>query len=255
MGGHATWPRRDDPTEPSSVALRRLMDLQRDSMVEAVSRLSDDVTQLVGLLMEERGARDAGRALPDVIPLRGESFAAAVRDARAGAVRELLEVRPLADHGADGPAGVATHRVIYASGSATVEESSTGCGLTRDHALYRRECRPLLIVDGTVAVMAVDGGTLNGITIDDGPVVALLRAYFDVLWSQSVRCGRADAPSPVAVRVLTLLSRGYRDDVAARALGLSVRTVRRHVAEVARRLNVTTRFAIGFHAYLKGWIR
>jgi DNA-binding CsgD family transcriptional regulator len=266
MGGH--------PTDgQSSTAVKTLMGLQRDSMLEAMSRLSHEITVLVGVLVEEREARDARQGLPDVTPLSGENFASAVAQASAGALREVWEVRPLTDHDGlghaepetGGPAAAVTRRVVYASGPAARDGSTpprATCGVACDHAMYPLECRPLLIVDRTVAILAVDGGTLNGIAINDGPLVALLRSYFEVLWSQSVGCtgvpgvagGQGERPSPVAVRVLALLSNGYRDDVAARALGLSVRTVRRHVAEVARRLNVRTRFATGFHAHLKGWI-
>lgn len=53
-------------------------------------------------------------------------------------------------------------------------------------------------------------------------------------------------------RVLFLLQMGYKDETAARILGLSVRTYRRHVAILMERLGVTSRFQAGFQTSLLG---
>ncbi|MGH2602897.1 MAG: response regulator transcription factor, partial [Dehalococcoidia bacterium] len=49
-------------------------------------------------------------------------------------------------------------------------------------------------------------------------------------------------------QVLRLLDAGYKDDAAARQLGMSVRTYRRHVAEIMRSLGATSRFQAGARA-------
>lgn len=49
-------------------------------------------------------------------------------------------------------------------------------------------------------------------------------------------------------QILTLLSKGYKDDVAARQVGVSVRTYRRYVADLARILGVRSRFQIAVRA-------
>jgi hypothetical protein len=54
-------------------------------------------------------------------------------------------------------------------------------------------------------------------------------------------------------RVLFMLRMGYKDEAAARALGLSVRTYRRHVASVMDALDVTSRFQAGARASLLGF--
>lgn len=49
-------------------------------------------------------------------------------------------------------------------------------------------------------------------------------------------------------QILSLLSKGYKDDVAARQVGVSVRTYRRYVADLARTLGVRSRFQIAVRA-------
>ncbi|MEK8171065.1 LuxR C-terminal-related transcriptional regulator [Streptomyces sp. M19] len=52
--------------------------------------------------------------------------------------------------------------------------------------------------------------------------------------------------------VLTLMGEGYKDDAAARKLGLSVRTYRRYVADIMRDLGVDSRFQAGVRAVRSG---
>ncbi|RFS84319.1 helix-turn-helix transcriptional regulator [Actinomadura spongiicola] len=49
-------------------------------------------------------------------------------------------------------------------------------------------------------------------------------------------------------QVLALLNAGHKDDAAARHLGLSVRTYRRHVAEIMRDMGAASRFQAGARA-------
>jgi ATP/maltotriose-dependent transcriptional regulator MalT len=49
-------------------------------------------------------------------------------------------------------------------------------------------------------------------------------------------------------QILVFLNAGYKDDAAARQLGLSVRTYRRHVAEIMRDLGAASRFQAGARA-------
>ena len=50
------------------------------------------------------------------------------------------------------------------------------------------------------------------------------------------------------------MAEGLLDDAIARRAGLSVTTVRRHVAAIMKRLDVSSRFAAGAAAQRKGWI-
>jgi sugar-specific transcriptional regulator TrmB/DNA-binding CsgD family transcriptional regulator len=82
-------------------------------------------------------------------------------------------------------------------------------------------------------------------------------ALFDALWQQGRPLDQA-APDPsVAVpdaELLWLLAAGVKDDAIARQLGVSVRTVRRRITGLLRRLQATSRFQAGLEAQRRGWL-
>ena len=54
--------------------------------------------------------------------------------------------------------------------------------------------------------------------------------------------------------LLDQLARGAKDEQIARTLGLSLRTVRRRVAELLDDLEASSRFQAGVEAVRRGWI-
>jgi len=67
--------------------------------------------------------------------------------------------------------------------------------------------------------------------------------------------GDGDAPPSAAeLLLLQLLADGAKDESAARSLGVSVRTVRRMVADLMRRLEARSRFQAGILAKRRGWL-
>ena len=67
--------------------------------------------------------------------------------------------------------------------------------------------------------------------------------------------GPADeALSAAELLLLTLLGDGLKDEAVARALGVSVRTVRRMVAELMHRLDARSRFQAALLAQRRGWL-
>ena len=74
------------------------------------------------------------------------------------------------------------------------------------------------------------------------PVVDALVAYFDHLWSRASSVGGATDDRDA---VLTLLAQGLPDGAIAAALGSSVRTVRRRIAEAGAEFGAANRFALG----------
>ena len=54
--------------------------------------------------------------------------------------------------------------------------------------------------------------------------------------------------------MLEILQLGVTDDVAAKRLGVSVRTVRRRVAAVMELLGASSRFEAGVRAAQAGWL-
>jgi hypothetical protein len=97
-------------------------------------------------------------------------------------------------------------------------------------------------------------------------VAAMLVLSFDLVWSQAVAAGpdglppkvevpSAEGPTDLDRILLQLLSMGVKDEAAARHLGVSVRTVRRQIADLMVRLEAGSRFEAGMQAAMRGWLR
>jgi DNA-binding Lrp family transcriptional regulator len=86
-----------------------------------------------------------------------------------------------------------------------------------------------------------------------------LIALFEAVWTQAVPlfAPRAAANPDLLAEdnaILQCLNAGMKDDVIARQLGISERTVRRRVADLAARLGASSRFQIGAQAARRGWV-
>ena len=88
--------------------------------------------------------------------------------------------------------------------------------------------------------------------------VAALRDYLEGLWRAAAPV-EADPPvssiSPLERRILHQLCLGAKDESAARMLGISVRTYRRHVTALCVRLGASSRFEAGVNAAHAGLVR
>ncbi len=88
-------------------------------------------------------------------------------------------------------------------------------------------------------------------------VVAALTLWFELLWSRSVpvpeiESGRGHLEARQFL--LAQLMAGDSDEVIARKLGISLRTVRRRMAELMSDLGADTRFQAGVEAVRRGWL-
>ncbi|GAA4685735.1 hypothetical protein GCM10023347_46310 [Streptomyces chumphonensis] len=111
-----------------------------------------------------------------------------------------------------------------------------------------------LIVDGCLALIKAGPDVPEGIAIIRDPAsVRALDLLFACSWGgarpleEHLRLS-GSLHSPSARRVLERLREGQTDDVAARELQVSLRTYRRHVAEVMSELGVSSRFQAGVRA-------
>lgn len=110
----------------------------------------------------------------------------------------------------------------------------------------------MLIVDRSTAVIPIDAedAAAGALVIrSSGAVVALL-ALFESVWSGARVVGqprRSDALelSDTDREILRILSSGATDEVVARQLGVSVRTVRRQVSLLMERHQARSRFELG----------
>lgn len=91
-------------------------------------------------------------------------------------------------------------------------------------------------------------------------MVEILTLLFELMWERAINVPGLEGPLPAKERwaarrlLLDELARGAKDEQIARSLGLSLRTVRRRVAEVMDELGVDSRFQAGVEAVRRGWV-
>jgi DNA-binding CsgD family transcriptional regulator len=113
----------------------------------------------------------------------------------------------------------------------------------------------LVLADERMALVRWDVGETGeqAIAAQGHAILRALYAVFTWVWDSAVpavdyrRLGTR-AQDGLTQQILVLLNAGYKDDAAARHLGLSVRTYRRHVAELMRDLGAASRFQAGARA-------
>ena len=90
-------------------------------------------------------------------------------------------------------------------------------------------------------------------------LVALATLLFEALWERALIVpgigGDEEAERASARRlILDQMARGAKDEQIARTLGLSLRTVRRRVADLMDELDAGSRFQAGVEAVRRGWL-
>jgi len=115
---------------------------------------------------------------------------------------------------------------------------------------------PTLAVFGTevamVSASAPDEPGAGRILVRAPALVSMVTLLFEQYWERSVPLGVSDDASDDRRRILELLVAGTKDESIARQLGLSLRTVRRRVAELMDELGARTRFQAGVEAARRG---
>ena len=109
----------------------------------------------------------------------------------------------------------------------------------------------LMVFGVQAAVVPVEWGSspARRVIVRTPGVVDALRVLFEALWRQgSPLPGTQAAADRQSIQVLKLLAAGAKDETIARQLGLSLRTVRRRIAEQIGELGATTRFQAGVEA-------
>jgi DNA-binding CsgD family transcriptional regulator len=113
----------------------------------------------------------------------------------------------------------------------------------------------LLMVDDRVALVHPEttGAGRRAVVAYAPAILHTLRALFTGAWQAADPAmpgpsSAAPAWDRLTREILDCLSAGYKDDAAARKLGLSVRTYRRYVAEILRDMGAASRFQAGVRA-------
>ncbi|WP_110945929.1 helix-turn-helix transcriptional regulator [Streptomyces avicenniae] len=122
----------------------------------------------------------------------------------------------------------------------------------------------VVVYDRRAALMPLDPrqATRRALLVRDGVLVASLAGLFERIWEQAEDVSLAVRPpadrrpglSDAELRVLHLMCTVGKDEAGARDLGVSVRTYRRHLADVMRMLGASTRPQAALLARERGWI-
>lgn len=158
----------------------------------------------------------------------------------------------------DGP------RVRLLCGESVFDEAFLSAQAARGRRIQARITGPamsdLILVDGRMALVRTGRpGERKAAIVEDPLCVQALEALFTEVWRGSVaapdRTSLGATASPdLRARVLGQLNSGVTDDVAARELSVSVRTYRRHVAEILTTLRADSRFQAGVRAARLGLV-
>jgi DNA-binding CsgD family transcriptional regulator len=114
----------------------------------------------------------------------------------------------------------------------------------------------LSIADRSRALLPLAPGDLS-----DDPLLLVVRpsglldalvTLFEAVWAAGVPLGTPH--SPLRLRILGMLVGGSTDAAMARALGVAVRTVQRHISAMERAAGVDNRIQLVWHAARHGWL-
>lgn len=158
-----------------------------------------------------------------------------------------------------------------------------GAGYLRTVAAHGLDARVLddprldaTTIDGRLALIGPVPGHLparlagrstqpgHALLVRSPELTSVLSTLFEQVWEIAEPLGdavaapapldSADHPSDSERMLLRLLSLGVKDEAAARHLGVSVRTVRRMIADLMSRLDARSRFQAGTLATRRGWL-
>jgi DNA-binding CsgD family transcriptional regulator len=109
----------------------------------------------------------------------------------------------------------------------------------------------LIIIDRSLAVIPVSEDTGKAAFIRDEAVVGYLISVFEGMWERAIPfVGDRDVPPQVVTRlrrnIVRLMLEGVGHRAIARGLGLSERTLARHIAEMREEFEVETQFQLGW---------
>ncbi|MFJ9890477.1 LuxR family transcriptional regulator [Streptomyces sp. NPDC091287] len=149
-------------------------------------------------------------------------------------------------------------KVRLLSSPAMLDEGYVREQLTRENPVAIRVARvpPLqaLVVDECAALVVADSAVGRRASVIRAPeVLNTLQSLFENVWLRAVPAGERTVfgdryRASLARQILGALQAGVTDEVAARELTISVRTYRRHVAEIMALLGAQSRFQAGVRA-------
>ncbi|MFC7876563.1 DNA-binding response regulator [Isoptericola sp. NPDC057391] len=157
------------------------------------------------------------------------------------------------------PRGAATVRKVYRPGVLLDPVAARHLELLRDRygaqvRITTDEINETIVLDRRLVILAgdVEAGRRSYSVITQPEAVQGVTSLFDAAWRSATDLAVFDARiaeiRAIAPQVLDLLGQGVKDETAARAMGLGVRTYRRRVAELMAALGAGSRFQAGVRA-------
>lgn len=251
-------------------ALRRVIDDEGRRLRSVQDQLDALRRMLPSLAAEHRVAGEPHGDTVGIDVVGHEHIVEVVKSLTARATGDLLWIRPdqwRIPEGRAVDAWVADllrsgrrSRVIYPARA--LEEAPE---VVRRRAELGEHVRLLADVPGRLAVLGdaaivredLAGASGRVLVLRQPALVAMVRALFEELWQRALAVPGLDGEgdqSPARQLLLERLGRGAKDEQIARELGLSLRTVRRRVAEVLDELGASSRFEAGVEAVRRGWL-
>jgi DNA-binding NarL/FixJ family response regulator len=119
----------------------------------------------------------------------------------------------------------------------------------------------LIVSDARRAMVPIDNADLaaGACTTTSAQLVGGLSVLASTLFRRGRPIGEVDLltaepPTQMELRLLTMLSSGIPDGVAAKRLAISERTFRRYVTQLLHKLGAENRFQAGVRAVERGWV-
>jgi sugar-specific transcriptional regulator TrmB len=265
--------RRYVPISPD-VALDALLSLEQAELSRRERQLLDARAELARLV---RSSDDKVTPLREVRRIDGrEQVLEVLRELSARCYQETLNVLPGDPVSPEMLAGAAAQdlavlargvrfRTLYTRRQLADGPMRDYMHMMREHGAEVRiaDTLPhrLLIFDRTVSFLPIDPRRVaaGALVVREPAITANLVMLFESLWSgaqdmeEALKTG-APSASDLDRSVLMLMSSGVKDEAAARQLGISDRTYRRHVADILIRLGASSRFQAGVEAVRHGWL-
>ncbi|MET8626325.1 helix-turn-helix transcriptional regulator [Kitasatospora sp. NPDC004669] len=125
------------------------------------------------------------------------------------------------------------------------------------HQLFGR----LIVFDRELAFVPVQDGSWGAVAIREPSLVAYLCELFEHTWAaarpfaDAADDGLEQVAQELDETIVELLAAGLKDETIARRLGMSLRTARRHIADILQQLNAESRFQAGVAAVRAGLLK
>ncbi|MFI9275776.1 response regulator transcription factor [Kitasatospora sp. NPDC052896] len=132
--------------------------------------------------------------------------------------------------------------------------STLGAEYRTAHELFGR----LIVYDRQVAFIPERSATWGAVVIREPSIIEYLCSIFEQTWTQAQPFSEAAADGLEAVAkdidrtIMRLLAAGVKDETIARRLGMSLRTARKHIADIMAVLGAQSRFQAGVLAASRG---